>query len=110
MSTISFGTVMSTLRQNIVNVTRLRFYRQGLRPVDLQVLADALKENRTFVELDLSYNDSLLSGTPALAKALKENKGTSIRKLVLNDCRISDRCAIALAECSKRIKFSEHCT
>ena len=63
MAVISFSAVMSILKGNIVNVTRLRLYRQGLWPSNVMGLADALKENSTVVELELSYNDSLLCGT-----------------------------------------------
>lgn len=93
---LDLNTVLRTLQTNAVNVTRLRLYRQCLRPSDMSKLADAIQQNQTLVELDLSHNGALLSGTPALGQALSHH--TSIRKLILNNCRISNRCAIALAD------------
>lgn len=99
MSALDFDTVVRVFKTNAVNVTRLRLYQQCPRPSDVKELAAALQANQTLVELNLSHNEALLSGTPILAESLKENTG--IRKLVLNACRIGDRGATALADMLK---------
>ena len=63
-------------------------------------LAEALKQNTSLTQLDLSYNDISAQGVAALAEALKHN--TSLTQLDLSDNDISDQGAADLAEALKQ--------
>ena len=92
----------SSFHLNLARVFGSHFTLQFLTPTlriseaHVVALAEALKQNRSLIQLDLSYNAISAQGAAALAEALKQN--TSLTQLHLSKNSIRDQGATGLTE------------